>query len=383
MKRVAVVTGSRAEYGQLRPFLRLARDSRVFDLQLVVAGLHMSSRHGRTVREIKADGFEISGHVPMLGRDDSPAETAKALGRGISEFAGLFGDLRPDLVLVEGDRVEPLAATLAAGYMGIPVAHGGGGDVSGTVDNAARHAISHFASLHFVANEEARQQLERMGVGGEIHVTGALGIDAIMQRVFPPRETVLESLGLPADSRYLLVTFHPESESPNASGPRMRNILRACLDTGLHMVATLPNSDPGSAAIIIEIESVRVRNQARVRSFPSLGSDGYLDALRYAEAVVGNSSSGLYEAPTLRVPVVNVGHRQDGRLRSFCVQDCGYSYEEIRAALDCDLGRVKEALGSFEAGALAMGVKLAPLNPYGDGHAAERMLAIIEGRLGG
>ncbi len=370
MKKLCVVTGSRAEYGQLRPFLRLARGSRVFELKLVVAGMHFEAQHGYTVDEVVVDGYPIAGRVAMWRPDDSLQSAAWALGMGVSAFAREFGLLKPDLVLVEGDRVEILAAALAAGYMGIPIAHGGGGDVTQTIDNSARHAISHFATLHFATTEQAADRLQQMRVPGEVHVTGALGIDAIMQMDWRSREATLAELGLPSGSRYLLVAFHPETGHETMAGRWMDNVLKACLATGLEVVVTYPNSDPGSSSIIDSI-AVAQRIADGFHVFPSLGSDRYLHALKYADALVGNSSSGLYEAPSLKVPVVNMGGRQAGRPCAFNVVQAGYGFTEIRDALNYVLYKpgYQECLPETR-------------NPFGDGHAAERMLAVIERRLG-
>ena len=368
VKRLAVVSGTRAEYGVLRPLLRLARESRVLDLRIVAAGMHLLPEHGYTLAEVEADGYAPL-YLVHMGQPGVFIEPER-LATGIGEFARVFADIRPNLVLVEGDRVEALAAALAAGYMGIPLAHDGGGVVTGTVDNAARHAISQFADLHFVELDEARGRLIAHGRDPEaIHVVGALGIDAITQMEWRSRESVLADLGLPLDSRYLLVTFHPESEHPEMAGEWMGNLLRACYATGLSVVVTYPNSDPGSAAIIAEIE--RAQLAGGIRAFQSLGSDRYLHAMKYADAVVGNSSSGLIEAPSLQVPVVNVGHRQADRPAALNVVDCTYSHGDISHALDIVLHDEH-----FRSRRLP-----ATFSPYGDGHAAERIMVVLEGRL--
>ncbi len=366
MKRLAVVTGSRSEYGVLKPLLRLMRESSVFELHLIAAGMHLSAEHGETWREIVADGFRIGARVKM----QHPTMAAGGLGWGVYGLGRVFSSMRPDLVYVEGDRVEALAAALAAGYAGTPVAHSGGGVVTGTIDNAARHSISQFASLHFVEWAEARERLIAHGRDPDsIHVVGALGIDAIHQMQWRSRESVLADLGLPPDSRYLLVTFHPESEHPEQAGEWMHNLLQAAGEWG-DLVITYPNSDPGSAAIIAEIEQFAAAFRHTVKAFPSLGSDRYLHATKYADAVVGNSSSGLLEAPSMPVQVLNIGHRQDGRPRAQNIRDCGYGYEEINRELRLML--------YTHAVPLSL---LITENPYGDGHAAERIMAVLERKM--
>lgn len=373
MKRLVVCTGSRSEYGVLRPLLRLASRSKAFRLGIIASGMHLLHRYGETWREIQADGFNIDYRIDMAPYCDwetgyGPVEM---VSKGLMGFANAYEALGPDLVLVEGDRVEALAATLAAAYMGIPVAHGGGGDLTRTIDNAARHSISHFASLHFVSHADARDRLIRYGCDpSAVHVTGGLGIDAIMQHEFRSRAETLADLGLPVDSRYLLVAFHPESEHVDTAGDWMESVLLAALGEATHVVVTYPNSDCGSEAIIAKI-GLLARLHTGMRVFPSLGHDRYMDALKHADALVGNSSSGLYEAPTLKVPVVNVGRRQDGRLRAANVLSCVPSYEAITATLHTAF---------YDAGWRSIASQA--VNPYGAGSAAEQMLAVIEERLG-
>lgn len=370
-RRLAVVTGARSEYGVLKPFLRLAERSTVLELQLVVAGMHFSALHGGTVREIEDDGFHIAARVEMTPAEDSAAATAHWLGRGIEGFADTFAVLRPDLVVVEGDRVEVLAAALAAGYMAIPVAHSGGGDVTRTVDNSARHAISMFAALHFVSTSEARDRLVGFGLPtADVHAVGGLGLDTVVAMDYQPRDAVLADLGVPAGGRYLLITFHPETEAHQRSGAWMEAILAAALATGLHLVVTYPNSDPGHGEIIAAIRACAAAHPGRVTTAASLGQARYLNAMRHAEALVGNSSSGLYEAPSLHIPVIDIGHRQDGRQRAGNILNVPPEQAAVAAAL----GRALHD-PAFRA-ALPSTV-----NPFGDGHSAERMLAVIEKRI--
>jgi len=360
VKKLVVVTGSRAEYGVLTPFLRLANRSAICELHLVVAGMHLSEMYGKTVQEVEADGFRISGRVEMLLAENTLASAAKGLGRGVTGFAEIFGSLVPDMVLVEGDRVEALAAALAARYMNIPLAHGGGGDLTTTVDDAARHAISVFAQTHFVSTDAARQVLLGFGKRQEdIFVVGGLGIDTIMTMEYEPRERVLVDLGLPAGARYLLVTFHPVPEYHDRCGRWADNVFQAARATGLFVVITYPNADPGSKEVIATIHRFATSNPEKVRCFANLGQRRYLNALKQSEVLLGNSSSGLYEAPSLKVAVVDVGARQDGRIRATNVISCSYDFSDICAALDRALTDEK-----FRASLPAT------VNPYGDGHAA-------------
>jgi GDP/UDP-N,N'-diacetylbacillosamine 2-epimerase (hydrolysing) len=371
LKKLAVMTGSRSEYGVLRPFLQLAQQSTNFELHLIVSAMHLSETYGKTVREVEEDGFRISGRVETLLPENTPAASAKGLGQAVSAFAEILASLEPAMVLIEGDRVEALAAALAAGYMHIHIAHSGGGDLTRTVDNSARHAISMFAKTHFVSTELARQQLLRFGIKGEdIFVVGGLGIDALVRHEFKERREVLSDLGLPADARYILVAFHPEPEHHEKCGRWMQHILQAALSTGHYLIVTYPNSDPGSNALIATIEQFAVTNPEKVRTFVNLGQFRYLNALKQADVLLGNSSSGLYEAPTLKVPVVNVGLRQEGRLKAANIISCMYEFSEIGAALARALGEPAFRTALAET-----------VNPYGDGHTAERMFDIIKDRI--
>lgn len=365
------MTGSRSEYGALRPFLQIAKKSTNFELHLIVSAMHLSETYGKTVREVEKDGFRISGRVESILPENTPLASAKGLGQAVSAFAEILASLEPAMVWIEGDRVEALAAALAAGYMHIHIVHSGGGDLTRTVDNSARHAISMFAGTHFVSTEPARQQLLRFGIKGEdIFVFGSLGIDALVRHEFKERREVLSDLGLPANARYILVAFHPEPEHHEKCGRWMQNILQAALSTGLYLIVTYPNSDPGSNPLIAAIEQFVVTHPEKVRTFVNLGHLRYLNALKHAEVLLGNSSSGFYEAPTLKVPVVNVGLRQEGRLIVSNIISCMYDFSEIAAALARALDDP-----AFRA-ALAE-----TINPYGDGHAADRMLAIVEDRI--
>ena len=370
MKKLVVVTGSRAEYGVLSSFLRLAKQSEVFDLHLVVAGMHLSDLYGKTIQEVESDGFRISGRVEMILPENSPTSAAKELSRGVAGFTETFASLAPSMVLVEGDRIEALAASLAARYMNIPLVHSGGGDLTTTVDDAARHAISIFAQTHFVSTDKARQVLLGLRKNEEdIFVVGGLGIDTIMSMEYEPRAKVLDDIGLPAGARYILVTFHPVPEYYDLCSYWADNVFQAAVATGHFVVITFPNSDPGSLGIIASIHRF-ASSYLKVRFFASLGQRRYLNALKQCEVLLGNSSSGLYEAPSFMVPVVDVGLRQDGRIRAANVISCSYDFSDIQAALHRTLmdEEFRATLPST-------------VNPYGDGHTAERMLYVIQERI--
>ncbi len=363
---VCVVTGSRAEYGLLRPVLYALRASSALRVQLIVTGMHLSARFGQTWRQIDEDGFAIDAKVPILEDDDTALGVSQSLGRGVAGMAAALGELRPDLLLVLGDRFEVLAAVQAALIARVPVAHLCGGDITeGAWDDSIRHAITKMSALHFPSNAAAGQRICQMGEDpAHVHVVGSPGIDGIHQLELLDRAELGRALDFPLQDRNLLVTYHPETLDDRRPAERFGELLSALdrfgPDTGL--LFTMPNADAGGHELFAQVEGY-VEQRSHAAAWTSLGQLRYLSALALADAVVGNSSSGLYEAPTLGTATVNIGGRQDGRPRASSVVDCGHSADEIGAAID-------EALG-LDCSAVA--------NPFGDGHSAPQIVATLEG----
>jgi len=366
-KRIGVVTVSRSDYGHLRPVLEALRRAPDLELLLLVAGMHLASEFGLTVRDIEADGFPISARVEMLGGGDTPEAVAAATGRGVAGFGEAFARLRPDVVVALGDRFEMLAAAVAALPFALPVAHIHGGEVSeGAMDNQIRHAITKLAHLHFASAEPHARRIAAMGEEPwRIHTVGAPGLDRLATTEPLPRAALARELGLPEAGPWLLVTFHPVTLEYRDTAAHIDELLAALEKTDGFIVITYPNADTAGRLIIERIEEFAGRHPRRCRLAKSLGERLYLSLLRHADLMIGNSSSGLIEAPSFGLPVVNVGSRQRGRLRGANVIDVEPSREDILRGIE-------------GAQALPFRVRArAAANPYGDGHAAPRIVEIL------
>ena len=366
-KRIGVVTVSRSDYGHLRPVLEALRRAPDLELLLLVAGMHLASEFGLTVRDIEADGFPISARVEMLGGGDTPEAVAAATGRGVAGFGEAFARLRPDVVVVLGDRFEMLAAAVAALPFALPVAHIHGGEVSeGAMDNQIRHAITKLAHLHFASAEPHARRIAAMGEEPwRIHTVGAPGLDRLATTEPLSRAALARELGLPEAGPWLLVTFHPVTLEYRDTAAHIDELLAALEKTDGFIVITYPNADTAGRLIIERIEEFAGRHPRRCRLAKSLGERLYLSLLRHADLMIGNSSSGLIEAPSFGLPVVNVGSRQRGRLRGANVIDVEPSREDILRGIEA-------------AQALSFRVRArAAANPYGDGHAAPRIVEIL------
>ena len=366
-KRIGVVTVSRSDYGHLRPVLEALRRAPDLELLLLVAGMHLASEFGLTVRDIEADGFPISARVEMLGGGDTPEAVAAATGRGVAGFGEAFARLRPDVVVVLGDRFEMLAAAVAALPFALPVAHIHGGEVSeGAMDNQIRHAITKLAHLHFASAEPHARRIAAMGEEPwRIHTVGAPGLDRLATTEPLPRAALARELGLPEAGPWLLVTFHPVTLEYRDTAAHIDELLAALEKTDGFIVITYPNADTAGRLIIERIEEFAGRHPRRCRLAKSLGERLYLSLLRHADLMIGNSSSGLIEAPSFGLPVVNVGSRQRGRLRGANVIDVEPSREDILRGIEA------AQVPAFRARAGAAA------NPYGDGHAAPRIVDVL------
>ena len=325
MKRKAcVVTGSRAEYGLLRTLMRLAQGDHRLLLQIIVTGMHLSPEFGMTVRDLERDGFSPDEKVEMLLSSDTPVGIAKSIGLGIIGFADALERLKPDILVVLGDRFEIFAAVQAAYVARIPIAHLHGGETTeGAVDEGFRHAITKMSHLHFVAAAPYRDRVIQMGEDPQsVFLVGAPGLDMLSEIDFLSGEELEKELGIALSPPVLLVTYHPVTLEKDSAG-RFQTLIEA-LDSfpEASIIFTLPNADTDGRVIIEDIERFVKERPSKRRAFASLGSQRYLSLMKQADAVVGNSSSGLTEAPALGIPVVNIGDRQKGRLRAASVIDC-------------------------------------------------------------
>lgn len=363
------MTGTRADYGHLYWVLRGIADDPALELQLVVTGAHLSTKWGNTVDEIERDGFPITRRVPFSLNDDSPRAVAESMAEVTSGLARAFDELAPDIVMVLGDRYEVLAAAQAALILGIPLAHLHGGETTeGAFDEAIRHAVTKMAHLHFVAADDYARRVEQLGEAGDrVFNVGAPGLDHLRRTTLATRDELATRLGISLRSPLLVVTYHPETIGADGGENGLIAMLDALDDVeGATIVFTGVNADPGHDALhdrIARFVAERVESRCMVAS---LGQAGYLGLLGIADAVVGNSSSGLIEAPALRVPTVNVGDRQKGRLRAASVVDCAPNAADIRAALR----RVLDP--GFRAGLPAV------VSLYGMGDASDRIVEVLK-----
>lgn len=335
-RKICVVTGSRADYGLLYWLMQDIQASHLFELQLIVTGMHLSPEFGLTVNVIEEDGFSIAARIENLLSSDTAVGVTKAVGLGVIGFAEAYERLRPDLVLVLGDRFEIFAAAQAALFARLPIAHIGGGDITeGAFDEAVRHCITKMANLHFVTNRDAAKRLEHMGENPDhIFIVGSPGLDHLHRSSIPDRATLEHELDFRFREKNFLITFHPVTLDNIPSEEQLEELFEALDKFGpdIGIIFTMPNADTEGRALIQRIEKY-VSNRDNVRAYVSLGQKRYLGTMAIADVVIGNSSSGLYEAPSLRTPTVNIGRRQQGRLRATSVFDCSPKKEAIAEAI--------------------------------------------------
>lgn len=367
--RVVVITGSRADFGYLVEVMRELQRAPEFVPLLVVTGAHLLDRLGRTELEIEASGFPIAARVPIFLHEDEAKQPkmAQLTARAVEGFARVLPELQPDLVIVMGDRYEMFGAATAAFLGGYVLAHLAGGDVTlGAVDEGLRHAISKMSHLHFPTHEEAAARLRAMGEDPQrIFVVGSTGLDALLRVERLPREKLSEELGYQWKEKNLLVTYHPETEAWEAAGKQAEEVLRALREflPQVGMILTAPNVDAEGGRILKVFEEFA--EEPGVVLVKNLGTQRYVSVLAEVDAVVGNSSSGLYEAPSLGVPTVNIGRRQEGRLRAASVVDCDTEATAIASAVRRVLQLGRKAFAGVH-------------NPYGDGQAASRLVAALK-----
>lgn len=338
MRKVCVVTGSRAEYGILRTLMQAIKDDPQLQLQIIATNQHLSKLQGETYKEIERDGFTIDYKVPMADDEapDCAKTTAKSVGRGVTGFADAFEFLKPDLLLVLGDRYEMLAVASTALIYKIPIAHLHGGEITeGAFDDAIRHAITKMSHLHFTSTEEYRRRVIQLGEQPDrVFNVGALGVENIHKLHPISKQEIEESLGFEMTEKCFLVTYHPVTLSDMSSETQIQNLLEALDDyKDYHIIFTYSNSDTNSQIIIRRIQEYVDRNTGRCMFIPSLGQRRYFSCLRYVKAVIGNSSSGIIEVPGFGIPTLDIGDRQKGRIAAKSVIHCGYSVEEIKEGL--------------------------------------------------
>lgn len=367
MRTIGVVTVGRSDYSSYVPVLRRMQAEGGLTLHLIAAGMHLSPEFGLTVEAIEADGFPIADRVPMSLSSDTPQALAMSMGLGTMGFAQVYARSRPDLLLVLGDRIEMHAAVVAAVPFNVPIAHIAGGEVTeGAIDDALRHSITKLSHLHFVTNQEHARRVAQMGEEPwRIVVAGAPTLDNL--RMMPPmsQEELATHLGRPLATETLLVTYHPVTREYERTEWQMQELLEALQMAGRPALFTLPNADTNGRLIARLIEAF-VARVPTAHLVANLGTRGYYSLMSHAAAMVGNSSSGMIEAPSFGLPVVNVGTRQQGRLRARNVIDVGYHRQEILAG-------IRRALEpEFRTSLRGLS------NPYGNGQAAEIIVKTLK-----
>lgn len=367
-RAICVVTGSRADYGLLYWLMKELQNNPQTRLKVIATGMHLSPEFGLTYRAIEADGFQIDAKVEMLLSSDTPVGIAKSMGLGTIGFADAFERLQPDMVVLLGDRFEIFSAAQAALVARIPVAHLHGGETTeGAIDESIRHAITKMAHLHFTATEAYRARVMQLGEDpARVFNFGAAGIDNIRRLALLDRPELEASLGCRLAPRNLLVTFHPVTLEHASSAQQFDELLAALDDlTATQLLFTKPNADTDGRVIIAMIDEYVLRNPSKAVAFTSLGQLRFLSAMRHVDGVIGNSSSGIIEAPLLRVGTINIGDRQKGRTRATSVIDCEPNRASIKAALaQLYTPGFRDALP-------------ATVSPYGDGPVAARIAAVL------
>lgn len=365
MRKVAVFTGTRAEYGLLYWLLKDIQADLDSELQLLVSAMHLSPEFGLTYHQIEEDGFKITEKVEMLLSSNTSIGTAKSIGLGVIGFADALDRMKPDIIVILGDRFEALAVAQAAMILRIPIAHIHGGEITeGAYDDAIRHAITKLSFIHFTSTQEHKKRVIQLGENpNRVFDVGAVGLDHLHRSKLMTLEELSSSLAFKIDRHYLLVTYHPVTLALEPATESFNNLLEA-LDEYLdyQIILTYPNADDGGREIIPLLEAYANNNPRRVLAISSLGQLRYLSAVKYASAVVGNSSSGIIEVPSFKVPTVNIGERQRGRMAAKSVFNCDATPEEITVTL-------KEALNADVTKVI---------NPYGKGNASSSILEEIK-----
>lgn len=340
MKRIGIMTGTRAEYGLLKSLMQEINKDNDLELYLIVSGMHLSPEFGMTYKEIEEDGFEINAKVEMLLSSDSPAGISKSIGLGVIGFADEFQRADLDMLILLGDRYEALSAAICAMVMRIPIAHLHGGELTeGAIDEGIRHSITKMSYLHFTSTEEYRRRVIQLGENPErVFCVGAIGVENIKKINLMTKEELERSIHFEIDENTVIVTYHPVTLENNTVEEQFLNLLEV-LDRNpkIRMIFTKANADTNGRIVNELIDKYVAQNSERACAFMSLGQKRYLSALKYCRIVIGNSSSGIIEAPSFGKPIINIGDRQKGRICADSVINCGYTQQEIQQAMETAL----------------------------------------------
>ncbi len=368
-KKICIVTGTRAEYGLLKPLIDAIREDNDLKLQIIVTGMHLSPEFGLTYKELEKDGLEIDEKIEMLLSSDTPIGISKSMGLAMISFAEAYNRLRPDIIVVLGDRYEIFSASASAMVSNIPIAHLYGGESTyGVIDEAIRHSITKMSYLHFTSTEEYRKRVIQLGESPHrVFNVGAIGLENIKNMKLLSKKELEESIDFKIESPTVLVTFHPTTLEENSSEIYFKNLLDSLHGfENMKIIFTKANSDTHGRIINKMIDDYVRNNRHRSVEFISLGQLRYLSAIKYVDAVIGNSSSGIIEVPVFNTPTVNIGDRQKGRIRCNSVLDCGPTKDEIKKYIAKALSHeFKRSLKDIK-------------NPYGDGNVSKKILVKIK-----
>jgi len=366
-KKICYITGTRAEYGLMRNTLnKLGKE---FDLSLIVLGMHLSSEFGNTVKEIEKDGFKIARKIKTLLPSDTGGAMAKSFGLGVIKITEALASLRPDFILIIGDRGEMLAGAIAGIFLNIPVVHlhgGDQGDDGAHIDDPTRHSITHFAHLHFPATKKSAERILRMGEEKwRVHMVGSPALDDILLNKFYPKKYLEKKYGLDLKKTFILVLQHPSLTQVNKSGEQIKETLEALKEMNIQTILIYPNADAGGRKMIKVIKEYEKYDF--LHTYKSLPRKDYLSLMKYARLMVGNSSSGTIDTPFFKIPVVNIGTRESVREHAGNKIFVGHNRKQIVRA-------IKKALFDKKFRKIVQKCK----NPYGNGKAGEKITAILK-----
>lgn len=367
-KIISVLTASRAEYGLLKPIITKLNTVEEFDLRIVATGMHLSLEFGQTYKEIEQDHFALDKKIEILTDSDTPASVSKSMGLAMIGFGEYFEELKPDLLIVLGDRYETLAVCCAAMNARIPIAHLYGGETTeGAVDESIRHAITKMSYLHFTSTEEYRKRVIQLGEAPErVFTVGAIGIENIKNTKLLTKPALEQNISFKPDQPYAVVTFHPVTLEDNNVKEQFLALLEACdKHRELNYIFTKANADT-HGRIINEMIDLYAHERKNVVAFASLGMIRYLSTLKYSTLVIGNSSSGLLEAPSFGIPTVNIGDRQKGRLQSSSVINCATDADAIDEAITRAISKKFKAIAA------------STVNPYGNGDTSDKIIEVLK-----
>lgn len=373
MKRIAVFTGTRAEYGLLHPLLKLLKKDDEVDLKLIVTGTHLSPEFGLTYKQIEEDGFNIDEKIEVLLSSDTATGVAKSVGLAVISYSDALTRLDAEMIIILGDRYEALAMAQTAMLLRIPIVHLHGGEITeGAYDDAIRHAITKLSHLHFASNEQHRKRIIQLGESPDrVFNVGAIGLDNIFNAPLMSKDELAESINFDLTKPFFLLTYHPvtlASEDPIKSF----NTIITAIDSFPHynVIVTYPNADDGGRKIIscIEAWAATAKNKERIKVVPSLGFKRYLSAVKYSSTVIGNSSSGVIEVPSLNVSSVNIGERQKGRISAPSVLHCPVDKQQIIEAIQNSI----EITDELKAGTKTV------KNPYGNGDTSKKIVELLK-----